>query len=86
MSQPWLITPSNTRVQPARIARQKFTKFKLSAETRSRDEVEYSVRRMTDAELEQYARRTTKRPALCFAFLVAAPFIAEGICRLLGAW
>ena len=41
---------------------------------------------MTDAELEQYARRTTKRPLLCFALLAASPFIVEGICRLLRAW
>ncbi|MEW9586773.1 hypothetical protein [Paraburkholderia sp. DGU8] len=41
---------------------------------------------MSDAELEQYARRTTKRPLLCFALLAASPFIVEGICRLLGAW
>lgn len=41
---------------------------------------------MTDAELEQYARRTTKRPLLCFAIIAAAPFIIEGLCRLFGAW
>jgi hypothetical protein len=42
-------------------------------------------RRMTDAELQQYARRTTKRPLLCFAIIAAMPFVAECICRLIGA-
>ncbi|MBB5444616.1 MULTISPECIES: hypothetical protein [unclassified Paraburkholderia] len=60
---------------------------KFTEETRARNEIDYFVDGgMTDAELEQYARRTTKRPLLCFAVLAAAPFIVEGICRLLGAW
>ncbi|QBQ99220.1 hypothetical protein [Paraburkholderia pallida] len=42
--------------------------------------------RMADAELEQYARRTTKRPLLCFALLASTPFLVEIIDRLLGAW
>ncbi|PQV51005.1 hypothetical protein [Paraburkholderia sp. BL21I4N1] len=41
---------------------------------------------MTDAELAQYARRTTKRPLVCFAVIAASPFVAEGLCRLLGTW
>jgi hypothetical protein len=55
--------------------------------TRAANEVDYFDNGgMTDAELEQYASRTTKRPLLCFAILAAMPFIAEGVCRLLGAW
>ena len=41
---------------------------------------------MSDAELEQYARRTTKRPLLCFAAIAASLFAPELICRLLGVW
>ncbi|NIE67445.1 hypothetical protein [Burkholderia sp. Ax-1719] len=62
------------------------TEPRHTAESRCRDEVAHFAQRMTDAQLEQYARRTTKRPLLCFAFLAATPFIAEGVCRLLGAW
>ncbi|MGY6256572.1 hypothetical protein ACXIVK_24185 [Paraburkholderia caledonica] len=55
--------------------------------TRATNEIDYFADGgMTDAELEQYARRTTKRPLLCFAVLVASPFIVEGLCRLFGAW
>jgi hypothetical protein len=55
--------------------------------TRQANEIDYFADGgMTDAKLEQYARRTTKRPLLCFAMLAAAPFIAEGLCRLMGAW
>ncbi|SDR52737.1 hypothetical protein [Paraburkholderia tuberum] len=43
-------------------------------------------RRDAAAEADQYARRTTKRPLLCFAFLAASPLVAEGLCRVLGAW
>jgi hypothetical protein len=55
--------------------------------TRPSNEIDYFTDGgMSDAELEQYARRTTKRPLLCFAIIAATPFIAEGVCRLLGAW
>lgn len=55
--------------------------------TRPTNEIDYFQNgSMTDAELEQYARRTTKRPLLCFAVIAASPFIAEGLCRLFGAW
>jgi len=55
--------------------------------TRPLNEIEYFENGgMTDAELTQYARRTTKRPLLCFAAIVAAPFVVEGLCRLFGAW
>ncbi|MBW0450874.1 hypothetical protein [Paraburkholderia phenoliruptrix] len=55
--------------------------------TRAANEIDYFADGgMTNAELEQYARRTTKRPLLCFAILAAAPFVVEGVCRLLGAW
>jgi hypothetical protein len=59
---------------------------RLTEQTRARNEIDYFADGgMTDAELEQYARRTTKRPLLCFAFLAAAPFIVEVLCRLFGA-
>jgi hypothetical protein len=55
--------------------------------TRPANEIEYFEKGgMTDAELEQYASRTTKRPLLCFAIIAAMPFIGEGLCRLFGAW
>jgi hypothetical protein len=55
----------------------------LTIKSRMRDEVEYFARGgMTDAELEQYARRTAKRPGLCFAALAASPFVIELLCRL----
>ncbi|MEP9322346.1 hypothetical protein PPMP20_04285 [Paraburkholderia phymatum] len=59
-----------------------------SAASRMFDEVEYfaSMPPLSDAEQAQYARRTTKRPLLCFAILAALPFIAEGVCRLLKVW
>jgi hypothetical protein len=41
---------------------------------------------ITNAEPAQYSRRTAKRPLLCFAAMVAAPFATELICRLMGAW
>ncbi|MBB2928360.1 hypothetical protein [Paraburkholderia silvatlantica] len=85
MSQPWLITP-NTRIAAAKAASQKSATFKFTAESRTLDEVAHFAPRMTDAQLEQYARRTTKRPLLCFAFLAASPFLMELACRLLGAW
>ena len=60
---------------------------RFTAETRTKNELDYFVDGgMTDAELAQYARRTTKRPLLCFVALAAAPFILEGVCRLFGAW
>ncbi|NIF51435.1 hypothetical protein [Burkholderia sp. Ax-1724] len=60
---------------------------RFTAETRTADEVEYFSRGgLTDAELASYARRTTRHPGLCFAVLAASPFVAELICRLLGAW
>jgi hypothetical protein len=55
--------------------------------TRPANEIDYFEKGgMSDAELEQYARRTTKRPLLCFALIAASPFIIEGLCRLFGAW
>jgi hypothetical protein len=58
----------------------------LTVESRTRDEVEYFARgSMTTAELEQYARRTTKRPGVCFVVIAAAPLVIEGLCRLFGA-
>ncbi|WP_454826071.1 hypothetical protein [Paraburkholderia xenovorans] len=55
--------------------------------TRPLNEIEYFENGgMTDAELAQYARRTTKRPLLCFAVIAATLFIIEGLCRLFGAW
>ncbi|WP_144149398.1 hypothetical protein [Paraburkholderia sp. BCC1884] len=60
---------------------------RLTEATRTTNEIDYFANGgMSDAELEQYARRTTKRPLLCFAILATVPFIVEGICRLLGAW
>lgn len=48
-------------------------------------EVEHfaSMPPLTDEELAQYARRTTKRPGLAFAALASLPFVAEGVCHLL---
>ncbi|BCF96598.1 hypothetical protein PPGU19_011670 [Paraburkholderia sp. PGU19] len=56
--------------------------------TRLIDEVEYfaSMPPLTDAELAQYSRRTTKRPLLCFALIAALPFVIEGVCRVLKVW
>lgn len=56
--------------------------------TRVVDEVEHfaSMPPLTDAELAQYSRRTTKRPLLCFAMIAAVPFAIEGVCRLLKVW
>ncbi|TDY26270.1 hypothetical protein B0G81_6780 [Paraburkholderia sp. BL6665CI2N2] len=63
------------------------TAFRFTAESRTTDELDYYARGgMSDAELAQYARRTTKRPLICFAVLLLAPFITEAICRLAGAW
>lgn len=60
---------------------------RLTEATRTINEIDYFEKGgMTDAELEQYARRTTKRPLLCFAAIAASPFAAEGLCRLFGAW
>jgi hypothetical protein len=57
-----------------------------SAATPMVDEVEHfaSLPPLTDEVLLQYSRRTTKRPAITFAAVIALPFIAEGICQLLG--
>jgi hypothetical protein len=52
--------------------------------SRCSDEVEYFARRMSDAELEQYARWTSKRPLLSFAIVLAAIFLIEGAMRLAG--
>ena len=56
--------------------------------TRVVDEVELFAdsRPLTDEELAQYSRRTTKRPGLAFAVLVALPFATEGLCRTLEHW
>lgn len=60
---------------------------RLTEATRTANEIDYFANGgMSDAELEQYARRTTKRPLLCFAAIAATPFIIEGLCRLFGAW
>ncbi|MBN3848177.1 hypothetical protein G3N58_15250 [Paraburkholderia sp. Ac-20342] len=60
---------------------------RFTARTRVADEVSYFGRGgLTDAELAQYARRTARRPALSFLALAATPFVAELLCRLLGAW
>jgi hypothetical protein len=60
---------------------------RLTEATRTTNEIDYFENGgMTDAELDRYARRTTKRPLLCFALLAASPFIIEGLCRLFGAW
>jgi hypothetical protein len=60
---------------------------RLTEATRTTNEIDYFANGgMSDAELEQYARRTTKRPLLCFATIAATPFIIEGLCRLFGAW
>jgi hypothetical protein len=62
-------------------------RLRFTEATRPADEIDYFEKGgMTDAELEQYARRTTTRPLLCFAMIAAAPFIIEGLCRLFGAW
>lgn len=59
---------------------------RLTEVTRTTNEIDYFANGgMTDAELAQYARRTTKRPLLCFALLVASPFLAEGLCHIFGA-
>lgn len=55
-------------------------------ETRIRDEAEYFFEPLTDAELAQIARRTSRRPGLCLLFLLASPFILEALCRLLQRW
>ncbi|MFM0689271.1 hypothetical protein PQQ77_25075 [Paraburkholderia strydomiana] len=60
---------------------------RFTEKTRTANEIDYFADGgMTDVELEQYARRTTMRPLLCFAILAASPFIVEGVCRLFGAW
>jgi hypothetical protein len=62
------------------------TAFRFTADTRIDDEAEYFVRGgMTDAEREQYARRTANRPGLCFAAIAAAPLVIELLCRLCDA-
>jgi len=58
--------------------------FQFTQDSRIANEVDYFERGgMTDAELEQYSRRTTKRPLLCLAIVAAIPFVTEGICRLM---
>lgn len=37
---------------------------------------------MSEELLAQYARRTTKRPLLCFLVIAAMPFVNEVICRI----
>jgi hypothetical protein len=60
---------------------------RLTEATRTTNEIDYFEKGgMTDAELEQYARRTTKRPLFCFAVIAASPFAIEGLCRIFGAW
>lgn len=60
---------------------------RLTEATRTTNEIDcFENGGMTDAELAQHERRTAKRPLICFAILAAAPFIAEGLCRLFGAW
>jgi hypothetical protein len=60
---------------------------RLTEATRPTNEIDYFEKGgMTDAELEQYARRTTKRPLVCFAVVAASPFVIEGLCRLFDAW
>lgn len=60
---------------------------KLTEETRVANELDYFANgALTDAELAQYARRTSKRPGLCLLALLAAPFVTEALCRLAGAW
>lgn len=58
------------------------------AATRVVDEVEHfaSMPPLTDEELAQYSRRTTKRPGLTFAALASAPFVTEVVCRALKVW
>ena len=46
-------------------------------QTRVRDEVDLFCEPLTDAELAQYARRTSKRPALCLMAVIAAAIFAE---------
>jgi hypothetical protein len=48
-------------------------------ETRNRDEAEYFFEPLTDAELAQIARRTTKRPGLCLVLVIAAAIFADPI-------
>lgn len=61
--------------------------LRFTEATRPADEIKYFENGgMTDAELAQYARRTAKRPLLCFAAIAASPFVAELICRIAGAW
>jgi hypothetical protein len=57
----------------------------LTLESRCGDEVAYFANGgMTTEELHQYARRTTRHPLLCLGIIVMAPFVIEGLCRLLG--
>lgn len=60
--------------------------FHFTAASRPADEAEYFARDLTDAELAQYARRTTKRPLLCFLAIAAMPFVAECLCRMFRVW
>jgi hypothetical protein len=75
-------TPSERMVLAQLLANE--TPPALTVESRCRDEVEYFGSRLTTAELEQYSRRTTKRPLLCLALIAASPFIIEALCRLFG--
>lgn len=59
------------------------TTYRFTEKSRPSNEVEYFANGgLTDAELEQYARRTSKRPGLCLLILLAMPFVAEQLCRL----
>ena len=48
-------------------------------ETRNRDEAEYFFEPLTDAELAQIARRTSKRPGLCLVLVIVAAIFADPI-------
>jgi hypothetical protein len=48
--------------------------------TRNADEVEYFASQpLTDEELAQIARRTSKRPGLCLVLVIAAVIFADPI-------
>lgn len=54
-----------------------------TAASRNRDEADHFYEPLTDAELAQIARRTSRRPGLCLLFLLASPFLLEALARLL---
>lgn len=90
MAQPGYTTILTGNLSKARLREQtngKHPRPRFTERSRASDEVAYfSGAGLTDAELAQYARRTAKRPLLCFLTIAASPFITEGLCRLLGAW